>query len=333
MKKIKIAQIGVNKLSHHREIYETLKNNSDIFDFVGYAFPENEKEKYPEECANLGDVNELSLDEILNNPKIEAVTIETDEVHLTKYATLAAKHGKHIHMEKPGGINHDDFVALANLTKEKNLVFHLGYMYRYNPYISELIEKAKSGALGNISSIEAHMSCIHRPENRKWLESLPGGMLFFLGCHLVDIALQIKGEPNEIIPLSISSGADGTRFNDVGVAALKYDDCLAYVKTSCVEAGGFAKRNVVVSGEKGTIEIAPLEMFEGDGIYSERTTHTANFNWGDIGKKEKSPVFDRYSNMMRSFASYVRGEKHNPWSADYEIMLHKAVLKTLGKVD
>ena len=74
MKKIKIAQIGVNKLSHHREIYETLKNNSDIFDFAGYAFPENEKEKYSEECENLGELNEITLDEILNNPEIEAVT-------------------------------------------------------------------------------------------------------------------------------------------------------------------------------------------------------------------------------------------------------------------
>lgn len=330
MKKIKIAQIGVNKLSHHKEIYETLIKNSDVFEFAGYAFPENEKEKYPQECKNLGEVNELSLDEILNNPKIEAVTIETDEVHLTKYALMAAEHGKHIHMEKPGGINHDDFVALANLAKEKGLVFHLGYMYRYNPYIAKLIEKAKSGALGNISSIEAHMSCIHRPENRKWLEGLPGGMLFFLGCHLVDIAMQIKGEPQEIIPLSISSGADGTAFNDVGAAALKYKDCFAFVKTSCVEAGGFARREIVVSGDKGTIEIRPLEMFEGDGIYSEKTEYASNFNWGDMGVKEKSHVFDRYNNMMLSFASYVRGEKQNPYNYDYEVMLHRTVLKTLG---
>ena len=54
MRKIRIAQIGVNKLSHHREIYETLKNNSDIFDFVGYAFPENEKEATVSHYEKMG---------------------------------------------------------------------------------------------------------------------------------------------------------------------------------------------------------------------------------------------------------------------------------------
>ena len=30
----------------------------------------------------------MTLDEILNDPTIEAVTVETDEIHLTKYAQL-----------------------------------------------------------------------------------------------------------------------------------------------------------------------------------------------------------------------------------------------------
>ncbi len=41
----------------------------------------------------------MTVEEILNNPEIEAVAIETEEIYLTKYVQMAAEHGKHIHME------------------------------------------------------------------------------------------------------------------------------------------------------------------------------------------------------------------------------------------
>ncbi len=329
MRKIKIAQIGINKLSHHLEIFNTLKNNSDVFDFVGYALPENEEQKYPEECACLIGVPRLTSEEILNDPTIEAVAIETDEVHLTKYALLAAKHDKHIHMEKPGGADLCEFEKLISEVKARNLTFHTGYMYRYNPCVKELIQKAKSGYFGKISAIEAHMSCCHRPENRKWLESLPGGMMFFLGCHLIDIVLQIKGEPLEIIPLNASSGFDGTRFNDIGMAVMKYADGSALVKTSAVEIGGFARRHIVVSGERCTAELSPLEMFEGEGLYTNVTEYSSPFSWGDVGTTTKSDIYDRYNDMLLSFAAMVRGEMQNPISYDYELMLYKTILKCI----
>ena len=47
MKKIKIAQIGTSAYSHGTPIWESLVKQSDIFDVVGYALPENERERFP----------------------------------------------------------------------------------------------------------------------------------------------------------------------------------------------------------------------------------------------------------------------------------------------
>ena len=47
MKKIKIAQIGTSQNSHGNDIWRTLIKLSDVFEIVGYAFPENEREKFP----------------------------------------------------------------------------------------------------------------------------------------------------------------------------------------------------------------------------------------------------------------------------------------------
>ena len=47
MKKIRIAQIGTSANSHGNQIWSSLLGQSDIFDVVGYALPENERQKFP----------------------------------------------------------------------------------------------------------------------------------------------------------------------------------------------------------------------------------------------------------------------------------------------
>ena len=47
MKKIRIAQIGTSVYSHGANVIESLRKQSDIFEVVGYALPENEREKEP----------------------------------------------------------------------------------------------------------------------------------------------------------------------------------------------------------------------------------------------------------------------------------------------
>ena len=145
MRKIKIAQIGINYLSHSAHIFDTLKWNPDIFEVAGYCLVEDERSLGYDKLKHMDGYKELTLEEILNDPTIEAVTVETDEIHLNKYALMAAKAGKHIHMEKPGGRELEDFRELIATVKEKNLVFCPGYMYRWNPYIMELFAAIKAG--------------------------------------------------------------------------------------------------------------------------------------------------------------------------------------------
>ncbi len=329
MKKIKIAQIGFNQNSHSIQVFMSMAKQSDIFDIAGYVMPENERERIPSILEHLEPYQELSLEEVLNNPEIEAVTIETEEIYLTKYAKLAAKHGKKIHMEKPGGVSLKDFTELIQIVKEKNLLFHTGYMYRYNPYVERLMERIRAGELGEIISVEAQMNCNHKPEVRQWLENFPGGMMFFLGCHLVDLVLQIKGIPNNVIPLNRCTGANGVTSEDFGMAVFEYDNGVSFVKTNATEIGGFNRRQLVVSGTKGTVEIKPFEVCVDDGQYSEMTEYS-DTDWFTSGDKFKSEVYDRYDGMMASFAAMARGEKENPWSYDYELALFEHIIKACG---
>ena len=332
MRKVKIAQIGTSGYSHGRFVFDSLKKQNHVFEIVGYALPEQEREKFGEQMSVFDGYPELTVEEILQDPEIEAVTIETEEIYLTKYAQMAADAGKHIHMEKPGGVGVVDFEKLITSMKESGKVFHTGYMYRYNPLVMELMDKVRNGELGEILSVEAQMNCIHNKETRAWLENFPGGIMFFLGCHLVDLILLIQGVPKNVIPLNKCTGADGVTAEDFGMAVLEYDNGVSFAKVNACEPGGFFRRQLVVSGTKGTVELKPLELYSGGPVSLLYTTKTECFTlgWGDRGETTDSAVYDRYDKMMESFAAMVCGEKENPYSYDYELELYRTVIKACG---
>ena len=329
MKKIKIAQIGTSKNSHGLDIWRTLVKMNDIFEVVGYALPEGEREKFPTQAEGMSEYREMTVEEILNDPEIEAVAVETEEIYLTKYALMVAKAGKHLHMEKPGGTDVTLFRELVSTLREKNLVFSLGYMYRFNPKIKEAMEKIELGELGEIYAVEAHMDCIHPAETRQWLSNFPGGMLFFLGCHLIDLIYRIQGEPLEVIPLSCSTGFDGVTAEDYGMAVFKYKNGVSFAKTSACERGGYRRRQLVICGEKGTIEIRPLESSCDKGLY---TVYRDYFEdaWHKDWNESVSEPYNRYKDMVENFALMVRG-KENPYSYDYELGLYELILKACGE--
>ena len=45
MRKIRVAQIGTSIYGHGNSIFEAMKKQPDVFEIVGYTFPENERKK------------------------------------------------------------------------------------------------------------------------------------------------------------------------------------------------------------------------------------------------------------------------------------------------
>ena len=311
---------------------ESVIKQTDVFQLVGYCLPENEKEIYPEIIELLNGYDELTLEEALNNPKIEAVIIQTEEIYTSKYVKLAAAHNKHVHMEKAGGIDRREFTEAVLAVKQSGKVFHTGYMYRYNPCIIKLLQDIQAGELGDIISVEAQMNCILNEDFRSWLGRLPGGMMYYLGCHLVDLVLRIQGKPLSVLPLSRSTGYDGINSQDFGMAVFEYQNGVSFVKTSAMERGGFLRRQLVVTGTKKTVELKPLEQYlEGGAELFTGVTEYDSLDWHRQGTYVRSASFNRYDSMMKSFAEMVLGEKENPNTYNYEIMLHDYILKACGE--
>jgi predicted dehydrogenase len=322
-----VAQIGTSKYGHGNSIFQAMTEQPDVFEIVGYVMPEHEREKFPGYLALFEGYPEMTLEQVLNDPTIEAVTVETEEIYLTKYAQLAAEHGKHIQMEKPGGESLEAFERLIETVRRQGKVFHTGYMYRYNPVISDTLARARRGELGEIVSVEAQMSGWWEEESTKWLESLQGGMMFYLGCHLIDLVLLFQGEPERIVTFNKSSRCFDTNAKDLCMAVLEYPHGVSFVKTTQRERGGFLRRRLLVTGTKGVVDISPLEASITYPVQYTEYAECLSEDWNALSPRQRHAPHDRFRHLMRAFAEMVAGERENPYSYDHELLLYRTIKK------
>ncbi len=338
MERLKVIQIG-GEHDHASQVLDSLRRQKNLFDLVGYVIPEDDSSEQFEGMKKAFDgVKRLSLTEALSIRGLQGAVIETSEKKLTKYARIAAEHGLAVHMDKPGGDTQEDYQSLMAYVKGKRIVFSLGYMYRFNPAVRRLLKMSKDGELGEIVSVEAQMNCLHQPSKRDWLKKYKGGMMFFLGCHLIDLIMQLQGEPQQIIPCNCCTGLDGVRGEDFGMALMHYERGWSFAKTTAVEMGGFMRRQLVVCGTKATVELNPLEYYiTGDKVSNQCTDmfvttaeDCARRNWSARGERIVYGPCNRYDDMMRAFAEAALGRGPCPVDYEYEEKLHRAVLKSSG---
>jgi len=340
MKRIKVAQIGIMH-AHASEQLRSLLDQTDLYEFVGlcpdydvdYAYfsPEEGHATVKRLQERYYDFPILTMDEVFAIPDLDAVVIEVTEADLVKAALTAAEHNLHIFMDKPGGESRADFHRLVELQKKNGKVLELGYMYRQNQAIKKLYDLIDRGELGDILSVELHMDCDHPEKIRRWLGNFKGGMMYFLGCHLIDILYHIQGKPKKILNLNTATGLDGLASKDYGMVVFEYDKGLSFAKTSAAEFGGFMRRQLVVVGTKASCEIKPLEYY-GDfaGIKTDMRLVTreadGNKGWSAFGQTESFGPVDRYDGMFRDFAAFCRGDAENPYTLDYEEDLFNLVM-------
>lgn len=335
MKPVKIAQIGTGH-DHALPTFQSLVKNRDVFEVVGIA------ESNPQRAGEL-EANPLyrsaphyTVEQLLEMEDLEAVAVENEEHLSTAVAQKFAQRGVAVHLDKPGTAGASSFEQLVRTLKERNLPLQMGYMYRYNPLVQRALSLVREGALGTIYSVEAHMSVRHTPEKRQWLGQYKGGMMYYLGCHLVDLVLLFQGMPEKVVPMNCSTGIDGVTAEDYGFALFQYPHGLSFVKTCASEYNGYARRQLVICGSGGTVELKPLEAYcPGEGALL-RTTGAATLGadspdpWREGSRQWDSGIFDRYDAMMRAFAAYVRGEAQNPYSHDYELALFRTIMQCCG---
>ena len=325
---IKIGQIGIGH-NHGEAKLAAVRKFPELFQVIGYAEEDEEWIRKRGMLPAYQGLPRLSVEEVI--AQSDAVLVECDVWNLTKYAKMCIDAGKHIHMDKPASGTLEEYKALLDDAQAKGLVVQLGYMYRYNPAVLKCFEAVKQGKLGEIYSINAEMSTFHSPEYKRWLTNFPGGIMYILGSHLVDLIVYLLGEPEKITSFLKKTQLDGIDLEDNNLAVLEYEKALARVFVSSVEVNGWGRRQLVVSGSKGTVNIVPLEN---ECTITWADTEISTNPYEDM--KQTVPVRDlpkdcRYDDMMQDFYDYVMGTKQNPFSYAHDYAVQKVLYSIVGE--
>ena len=327
MKKIKIGQIGLGH-NHGDAKMLTVRKFPELFEIVGFA---EDSETWLQErgnCVAYQGLKRYSIDELIE--KCDAILVETDVWNLTEIAKKCVQAGKHIHMDKPASGTLEEYKEVLDVAKEKKLTVQLGYMYRYNPAIKKCIDAVQKGNLGEIYAINAEMSTCHPDSYRRWLTNFKGGIMYIIGSHMVDLIVYLLGEPKRITSVLKRTGLDGVEVEDNNFALLEYEKAIARIYISSVEVNGYGRRQFVVSGSKGTIDIKPIErpcIFH----YSDKEIAYASYEDRKITEKlEEENSMIRYDEMMKDFYAYIVGDKKNPFTYEHDYTVQKVLLQIVN---
>ncbi len=322
-KRILIGQIGTGH-PHASGKMGAMRKLTDLYEVAGIVEPDDalwEKKKGVYEG-----VPRLTEEELFSKQGLQAVAVETDIPDLIESAQRCVSRGLHIHLDKPAGTSLPAFRELHRVAAENKAVIQMGYMLRYNPAFQFLFKALKNDWLGEIFEVDGVMSKLSRGSGREYLEDYSGGVMFELACHLVDAVLNVLGPPESVTPFLRKTHPEQDQVVDNTLAVFEYPRATATVRSSIVEVGGNQRRQFVVCGTKGTIEIRPLEPAS--------MTMTLDVPAGDYkkGRHEVSlpKSTGRYDDEFRDLAKMIRGEKEAIYSPAHDLAVHEAVLRASG---
>ena len=256
MNRIPYGQIGTthahaNKLGAYRA--------SADYEIVGVVEDDAAARRAAEQQAAYQGIKWMTREELLNQPGLQVVGVETHVRDLLDTAEQCIAAGKHIHLDKPAGSSLPQFKRLLDEAARKHLAVQMGYMYRYNPAIVMLRDFLKKGWLGEPFEVHAVMSKVVDDGTRRELAEFRGGSMFELGCHLIDLVVGVLGPPDRVHAFPRHSADRDDGLLDNMLAVLEYSAATATVRSSVNEIDGGARRHFVLCGSEGTFHVQPLD--------------------------------------------------------------------------
>lgn len=142
-----------------------------------------------------------TLEDLLANRTIELVVVNTPTVTHYAYAKMALLAGKHVIVEKPFTGTCAEAQELIDLAKQMNLKLSVYHNRRFDSDYRTIQKILKQKVLGEIVEAEFHFDRYNENLSPKAHKETPGigvGVLYDLGSHLIDQALQLFGLPDSI---------------------------------------------------------------------------------------------------------------------------------------
>ena len=225
------------------------------FDLVGVCEPDASR---PRSSPALKGVRWLTPEEMLGDASIEFIAVESRVQENLAYARQSIEAGKFVHLDKAPGIDLEAFRGLIEDARRKKRMVQMGYQWRYQTGMRAAIEAARKGWLGEVYSFRARIDKPMSLAERRDLAAFRGGMIFELGCHLIDRATDLLGEPTKVTGHLWHHSKAADSLADNTLAILEYPRAVAEISVAAMHPNGGAYRTLEITGDNGSATVRPF---------------------------------------------------------------------------
>jgi predicted dehydrogenase len=320
--RIKIGQIGVG---HAHATKLAVYRQSRDYEVVGIVEPDDRLREEARSKEAYRGLPWMTRDQLLDVPGLRAVLVETGVRDLLDAAEAGVNAGLHVHLDKPAGESLPQYRRILETAEKKRLWVQMGYMYRYNPAVVLLRDVLRRGWLGDVFEVHAVMSKVVGPAEHTGLARYRGGIMFELGCHVIDLVVGVLGAPAKVTPYARHSSRPDDALLDNMLAVLEYPGATATVRSSALEVDGGERRHLVVCGTEGTFHIQPL-----DDPSARVTFSTPRGSYRKGYQDVSFPKYARYVDDAADMARVIRGEKESEFPPRHDLAVQRTVLQACG---
>ncbi len=331
MAKIRMAQYGT-KHGHARGKLQAMHGNPDV-EVIGVYEPDEEQR------AKLQENGSWSYDfrwyndaaEMLEDESIIAIASEGNNAESLNQTEEIVNAGKHVWYDKPAGENWEQWQHVIKTAREKSLLVQMGYMLRYHSSFNKVTDWARSGFLGNVFSVRAHMSTNISKEARTRISEHIGGIFFDLGGHVLDQIVWMMGRPDKVTSFLRNDGGSVEPFKDNTLTVYEFEKGMAFITISALEPRPMARRFEVYGTEGSAIIVEPFEP--GHTIRLCLQSAKDGYSQGEqIVNIDGESRQRLYELELDAFLATITGKQLPDRPVEHELLVQETLLRATGVI-
>ncbi|SLN09695.1 Putative 4,5-dihydroxyphthalate dehydrogenase [Roseivivax jejudonensis] len=146
--------------------------------------------------AEFGGTGHASVDDLAADPEVEAIYVATPHQMHADHVAAAARHGKHILVDKPLAVSLEDADAMVAAAETAGVHLIVGPSHSFDAPVALARRMIDSGEVGAVRMVQAfnYTDFLYRPRRPEELRTEEGGgVLFSQGVHQIDIVRLLCG--------------------------------------------------------------------------------------------------------------------------------------------
>jgi predicted dehydrogenase len=328
---LRMAQYGT-KHGHAQGVLKVMLDHPDV-EVAGVYEPDPARRQQVENSDTWNQVPFVdSASDLLNDPSIVCIASEGANKESLAFTEEIVAAGKHVFYDKPAGDDYQRFERIVEQARAQGSMLQMGYMFRKHDGFERIANWVRSGFLGDIFQVRAHMSTFLAEKNpegmqtgKEGLAHFKGGVMYDLGGHMLDQVVWLLGRPNKVSRFFQNSASETIGMMDNTLGVFEYTNAIATVDIAAIEARPMARR-FEVYGTKGSAIMEPFEPADTIKLTLEQDQGEYKKGINVIKIEHRERYVDTFAELVRN----IKGESEPLRTLDHELLVQETLMRVTG---